>query len=1008
MPATVSADAALEAQLKRKRSLKEKPSVSATSKRQKSSHAEVAVNGHASPASTNNIPSTSLPATASPAQRNSDAPRSTPKSDKKQKRTSLQGHADLTPSAKHHVRQTATSDQAADLDMQDGMATTQKRSGRTRRSRRKPREGGDQVDKSAPAQTVVSDLRSSSWSVSKPIGGRYISHDPIFSSDERFLFASNGLELRVLSVATSLVEKTLPPPDAPITAFAASATDADEVYVASSGSVQRWDWISGAAVNDALQYDGLVHAVSTAASQEQEDVVYALVQNGEEWHILLGSRIIYTSKYRLSHFQVQANYIMAASPGKLVVGRPIAPETVSDEPAAHEFVEIKTSFDATCLDGKVATVDAPRKKAKHVEELTVAVGNPEGAILVYEDVFSVSRPVDVSLAPRIMHWHREPVSTIKWSRDGNYLISGGRETVLVLWQLATGRKQFLPHLTAEIQRLTVSPSGTSYAIQLADNSVMVLSTSELKPTANFAGLQAQSVPVVEKASSHLDIDRILASSAAALHPINKHQLLVAVAPSSNDQSEGSTVVPRPFLQTYDISTDRHISRQALTRNHVTDFNKGPLGNKIRVPDVTHLRISDDGQWLATAEEWSPPVLDVAYLAANRKATDDERLERREVYLKIWRWNADKNVWALESRIDSPHQNTVDLYQGRILGLEYDPTELGFATIGEDSCVRIWKPKTRLRNGIVVRGSNDEGLVDWACRHTIKLGRSFELVEDETLSSSMTIPTSAAIAFSDDGSMLAVSQAFDHSTSASVVHFVNAATGLVAQTRAGLFTGKIQALSFLGRYLIILSDTSVHVWDVVDEVLQYASSLNVDSKIASTILLTVSREDFSFAVSTSTRTTSRVQIYNLATSVPALVQTLSDPITALLAGGGRKGYTVLTSTAKVFTLLPKGATVAATAIAQPASTALVATDISAASDAAEDDMDTDMEGAEDSASALEAAGDIDEADKPVVRPEQLARIFDADNVALMPVRDMFDAVVGLYARRPRPSVQAGAA
>ena len=85
-------------------------------------------------------------------------------------------------------------------------------------------------------------------------------------------------------------------------------------------------------------------------------------------------------------------------------------------------------------------------------------------------------------------------------KSGNYIISGGTETVLVLWQLDTGKQQFLPHLSATIQNVVVSPTGTSYAVQLSDNSTMVLSTAELKPTANVAGIQAsvvQSRPQME-------------------------------------------------------------------------------------------------------------------------------------------------------------------------------------------------------------------------------------------------------------------------------------------------------------------------------------------------------------------------------------------------------------------------------------------------------------------------------------------------------------------------------
>ncbi|KAJ8611610.1 hypothetical protein MRB53_037834 [Persea americana] len=64
-----------------------------------------------------------------------------------------------------------------------------------------------------------------------------------------------------------------------------------------------------------------------------------------------------------------------------------------------------------------------------------------------------------------------------------------RGATLVLWQLATGIKQFLPNLTANILRIVVNAAGDRYALCMADNSIMVLSTSERKPVANFSGLQ---------------------------------------------------------------------------------------------------------------------------------------------------------------------------------------------------------------------------------------------------------------------------------------------------------------------------------------------------------------------------------------------------------------------------------------------------------------------------------------------------------------------------------------
>lgn len=795
----------------------------------------------------------------------------------------------------------------------------------------------------------------------------------------------------MLSITTSLVERKLPGTDNSATAFAASIADSEELYVASSsGRVQRWDWTTGSAVNDPIQFEGSIHALSVSASEDAtQDTLYALCQNAGEWNIVTGNRAIYTSKEPLQNLWSHGDYVVAASSTKLIAGKRVSTE----EKASYNFVEITITTGLTSLDCRVQSTES--KKKANSDNLAIAVGNATGEIFLYENIFSTDKTSEQSFTPRTLHWHREAVASVKWSRDGNYLISGGKETVLVLWQLATGKKQFLPHLTAEIERVTVSPSGASYGIQLADNSVMVLSTTELKPIANFAGLQAQAT-----ASSE-----VVKAAAASLNPLSQDQLLLTVPPSSMDTTQNTWTAPRPFLQTYDLSSDRHISRQALTRNNVTDFNKGPEGNKIRVPDVAFLQISNDGQWLATAEKWSPPAPDVEHLAADKSVNDEQRLFRREVYLKIWRWDEERSLWALETRIDSPHNLADDAQPGRILSLIADPVEAGFATVGEDSCVRIWKPKTRLRNGIVVRGTKAEGLVDWSCRYSIPLDRSVELAEIPDQPRLLPPPKAASLAYSEDGSTLAVAQAFEHAMATPVVHFINTTDGVASQARSGLFTGIVRGLAFLDRHLIILSDRDISVWDIVDETQLYCTNLE-RAFSNGTSLLTANPEDQTFAVAVPVRGgVSRVQICNTKSATPTFSQQLHHPITAILAAKGRRGYKVLTTAAEVLSLSPRPTAPSVTGVRtrRGRRTGNISAPTTFVSQPVPEEQIEDADMLEPT-DMLSLEND-EEADKPVVRPEQLAQVFDRDNVALMPVRDMFDAVVGLFARKPRGVVAA---
>jgi NET1-associated nuclear protein 1 (U3 small nucleolar RNA-associated protein 17) len=837
--------------------------------------------------------------------------------------------------------------------------------------------------------------------------------NPLLTCTHSCIFASNGRDIEVLSIATSLVERKLPGPDYSATAFAASPTDDEELYVASStGRVQRWNWITGTPVDDAITFDGAIHALCVTPSEDaSQDVLYALCKSAGKWTVITGNHVIYTSTERLTNLRVEGRFIVAATSSKLVVGKLVSPDAESPR---YDFVEITISEGVTSLACRVESSES-KKKAKS-ENVSVAVGNASGEIFLYENVYPSDKSAE-TLTPRVLHWHREAVGTIKWSKDSTYLISGGRETVLVLWQLETGKKQFLPHLTAEIERLTVSPNGASYGIQLADNSLMVLSTTELKPIANFAGLQAQSS--LDKATTiSPDSEKsFLRASAATLNPKCPDQLLLAVPASTNESSQGQSAAPRPFLQTYDISNDRHISRQALTRNMVTDFNKGPEGNKIKVPDVTFLQISHDGQWLATAEHWSPPYVDVEHLSADKATNDEQRLFRREVYLKIWRWHSERSLWALETRIDSPHSSSDDAQPGRVLNLVADPVEVGFASVGEDSCVRIWKPKTRLRNGLVVRGTKAEGLVDWTCRHAISLDHSVDLTETPEQSRLLPAPTNAALAYSEDASTLAVSQAFSHATETPTVHFINTLDGNVSQARAGFFTGSVRALAFLDRHLIVLADLTLAVWDIVDETQRYSINLDRMAKNG-TSLLTANPIDNTFAVSVKSKGgVSRVQVFSPDSSAPQFNQSLTFGASAVLAAKGRRGYKVLTTAAEVFTLSPRAAPPSLASIHSTrrsnkrSATSVFATAAKPASTVTPTAMEIEVEDASLDANQFmllaDNSMDVDyndeEADKPVVRPEQLARVFERENIALMPVSDMFNAVVGLFARKPRSSV-----
>lgn len=853
------------------------------------------------------------------------------------------------------------------------------------------------------------------WSLSAQTAGRFIDHDPIFvrhpDTNEEFLITATGGEVQLLSVETSLPIRSCTATNGQtVQCFSLIAINGDNISIAySDGSMARWDWASDAPPRSMPHAKGLPQALAwMTGPEEDEDEMFHLSDMGAHTAILRGDQSLYYGPQKLRSLQVLGDreYVVAHSPKALVLG------TKKDKKSADSgfaWVEIPMSTNVTCVHARLASsANADKRDTKRRSTLSLAVGNTQGQIHLYEDIASVfAQKGQATLpSPRILHWHRDAVSAAKFSQDGNYLISGGKETVLVLWQLETGRKQFLPHLTSEIERIVVSPEGDKYAVQMGDNSIMVLSTSELKPVANFAGLQlASATHDVSRKAPADEADAVKKSVAAVLHPSNANHLLLAV-PATQPKSHDEAAEARSFLQTFDLRRSRHITRQALTRNNVTDFNLGPENTPIAPPDVTHLAVSCDGQWLASVDEWEPPTSDLEHLVRDGgMQLNEERRKRREAHLKIWRWDEGQGLWTLSTRVDAPHARAVKGAQGAgdVFSLTADPASTGFATIGEDSCVRIWKPRARVRHGVVVKGEDDVEVVEWICRRTVELPTYTERADSPMEYTETQGRRRACLAYSADGSLIAVSQTFDGTDEQPLVHFIDTASGEIKISKFGVAAAGLEHVGFLDRYFIAVSRGVAHVWDLVTDKLHQRHDI---PKIG-TPALAINHTDGTFAIIARTK----ISIYKPSEMQPIYLADCGSTIAAVLAGKGSRGYTLLFEDATVRTLATIGAAHRRALPPPEEQVATAATDASSPAQsvideaAAEDVEMTEVlalpatEEQELGPSLLDDAED----DRPVVRPEQLANIFDVGpSFAMPPVKDMFEAVVALYGRKPLAS------
>ena len=320
-------------------------------------------------------------------------------------------------------------------------------------------------------------------------------------------------------------------------------------------------------------------------------------------------------------------------------------------------------------------------------------------------------------------------------------------------------------------------------MRMADNTVMVLSTSDLVPKTNISGLS------VARGSS--------TKVRATISPKDPDQLLLATPSDLSANPQPSSNQGSTTLQTFNLRTSHQVSRQALARNTTTVINVDPKGRRIMDPDVMHLEVSHDGLWLVTVDEWMSPETDCEPL--DHQVEGSRSLCKTETFLRFWSWNEKSQTWEMTTRIDQPHSAA----PRSVLGTTTNPVRAEFASAGSDGYVRIWAPMLRIRNGQPIRGLAGESLYTWTCLRE----RRPDLMP---LSQSTLQAESATLAYSEDGSTIAVSYSFPVGRT-QMVHFIDSRTGLLRHSEAQL-CGDVQ-MKFSGHHLLLLSD-EFSVWDVV--------------------------------------------------------------------------------------------------------------------------------------------------------------------------------------------------
>jgi NET1-associated nuclear protein 1 (U3 small nucleolar RNA-associated protein 17) len=778
-------------------------------------------------------------------------------------------------------------------------------------------------DTSAHAREQQTKFSRENWCLSSPVAGQYSNLDPIITSDEEYLLVGTETAIHVHSIGTSYRSRTLQLKDGQkVVGYNICSENPRHLYIiTSTGCVSKWDWLSGDQIASwalaretllaelcpsevgKLRYELLFSLRGRKDGKRQLTVT--LFNGGTPRDI-----VVFETTQRIDNFRVfrQGQAIVAWAGQRLLLG---TREFITRDPSTMQYAwrEVVLPVRVTCIDvreSRARNRTIPQgSQDNNLDTMDLVLGESGGSILIYPDFFAlfptggIGSDDSKGLAPRRLHWHRGPVNAVRWSKDGNYIISGGDESVMVLWQLDTGRKQFLPHLSSPICNIVVSTTGKAYIVKLADNCIMVLSATELQPYVTITGLQL--CPKVNKpADAALSESRIsFQSPAAVLHPQFHDRLLVAVPASRHAARDYHPTTSSCVLQTYDIRTNSQISRQALARTNATTLRISPEGTEIVAPDVSHLDICQDGKWMATIDDWIPRPEDIRALEPNSTSTGSHTLYR-ETYLKFWRWDEVSNMWELATRINSPH--SFDSVSVPILDLASRPYSHEFATVGCDAVLRFWCASNRPRLGLATKRPEHQ-YQTWKCRGTIDLKGEFI--------GGGTEPASAAcMGFSEDGSVLAVCVQTRSSPDSGLVILLDMQNCKIHHSRVGVYSGRPCAARFLGRYLVVLSLHSAHIWDTVGDIVRTTSSSAVqDNTPCGDQLLAVSSKSQTCAVAskvprhlTGTRRTCGsqfdIRVYDVQTLSLLTRQSLKHCPVSLLSDPLTGDYIVVDAMANV--------------------------------------------------------------------------------------------------------------
>ncbi|XP_057293636.1 WD repeat-containing protein 75-like isoform X2 [Hydractinia symbiolongicarpus] len=271
--------------------------------------------------------------------------------------------------------------------------------------------------------------------------------------------------------------------------------------------------------------------------------------------------------------------------------------------------------------------------AFHPNPKHVATGDMNGKIIVW---YNVCRPTK-QVQSVLLHWHNSPVNDLLFTNDANYLMSGGTEGVLVIWQLETQHKTFVPRIGGAINDIFQSSDSMFVGVTLDCNMIKILSAVDTKLTKTIKFLSE-----ADDLSAGLTYDP-------------KSECVV-----TNDKASGVLQFYQPAQDIVKLNLD------VVGENLISSVQE----RLVYPTRVRHVAFSDDGIWMATVDVREDRILPV---------------ERK---LKFWKYSEKEKSYTLNTLVNPPHEDEVYSAVFRPLNKTSKYSHM-VATTSKDGYIKTW-------------------------------------------------------------------------------------------------------------------------------------------------------------------------------------------------------------------------------------------------------------------------------------------------------------------------------